>query len=114
MAIVQMNVPLADVLIETGLGIHHMNTALAANNVGATSATVKFLFVASFQEGFDYKDHSHSAGGAFTFWFIGGAAAGWYRNTELHLYRNYAEYIRMEVEVNFELLPAVQAAPAGP
>jgi hypothetical protein len=107
MAIMQMNVPLADVLIETGIGIHYMNTYLAANNVGATSASVKFLFVASFQEGFVYDSHTHEAGGAFTFWFIGGAGAGWYRNTELHMYRNYAEYIRMEVEVNFELLPEV-------
>jgi len=107
MAIVQMHVPLADVLIETGLGIHAMNTALAANNVGATSASVKFLFVASFQEGFDYSVHNHAAGGAFTFWFIGGAAAGYYRNTELHIYRQYAEYIRMEVQVNFEILPTI-------
>lgn len=107
MAIKQMNVPLADVLIETGLGILAMNTALAANNVGATSANVKFLFVASFQDGFDYSVHSHSAGGAFTFWFIGGAGSGWYKNTELHLYRSYAEYIRMEVQVNFEILPEI-------
>jgi hypothetical protein len=107
MPIMQMNVPLADVLIETGIGIYAMNTALAPNNVGATSASVKIRFVASLQAGFDYQDHTHAAGGAFTFWFIGGAAAGWYRNTELHLYRRYAEYISIEVNVNFEMLPAV-------
>ena len=107
MSIVQMNVPLSDVLVETGRGIVAMNNALAPNNVGATSASVKFMFVASFQEGFDYSSHTHAAGGAFTFWFIGGAAAGWYRNTELHIYRKYAEYIRMEVEINFEMLPTV-------
>jgi hypothetical protein len=107
MAIKQMNVPLADVLIETGIGIVAMNNALAVNNVGATRATVKLLFVASLQDGFDYQSHTHSAGGAFTFWFIGGAGAGWYRNTELHIYRSYAEYIRIEVEVNFEVLPEI-------
>ena len=108
MAIKQMNVPLADVLIETGLGIHVMNNALSANNVGATSATVKFLFVASFAEGFDYVNHTNEKGCSFSFWFIGGGASGWSRSTELHMYRRYAEYIRMEVEVNFELLPAVE------
>ena len=107
MAIMQMNVPLADVLIETGIGIRYMNNALAANNVGATSASVKFMFVASFQEGFSYSEHNHDSGGSFTFWFIGGGASGWSKNTELHLYRKYAEYIRMEVEVNFEILPII-------
>jgi hypothetical protein len=107
MAIQELNVPLADVLIETGLGITAMNNALAVNNVGATSASVKLLFVASLQAGFDYTNHTHAAGGFFTFWLLGGAGAGFYRNTELHIYRQYAEYIRIEVQVNFEVLPTV-------
>ena len=107
MPIQQMNVPLADVLIETGIGIHAMNNALAPNNIGATSASVKIRFAASLQSGFDYSDHTHTAGGSFSFWLIGGAAAGWYRNTELHIYRRYAEHIYIEVNVNFEALPSV-------
>ena len=105
MALVQTNLPLADILIETAWGIKYMNAALEANNVGATSADVAVKFCASLQQGFDYQDHSHTAGGAFTFWFIGGAAAGWYRNTELHLYRRYAEYMSITVDVHFEVLP---------
>ena len=108
MALMQTNLPLADILIETGIGIYAMNKALETNNVGATSADVAIRFCASLQEGFDYKSHTHTAGGAFTFWFIGGAGAGWYRNTELHLYRNYSEYISISVNVHFEALPAVQ------
>jgi hypothetical protein len=108
MAIVQTNLPLADILIETGLGIRAMNNALAANNVGATSADVSINFVASLQEGFNYSDHTHAAGGAFTFWLIGGAGAGFYRNTELNIYRRYAEEITISVTVHFEVLPTVQ------
>jgi len=108
MAIVQTNLPLADILIETGIGIRAMNSALAANNVGATSADVAIKFCASLQQGFDYAQHNHAAGGAFTFWFIGGAGGGWYQNTELHLYRRYAEYMSITVNVHFEVLPTVQ------
>lgn len=108
MAIVQTNLPLADILIETGIGIKAMNEALETNNVGATSANVAIKFCASLQQGFDYASHTHTAGGAFTFWFIGGAATGWYRNTELHLYRRYAEYMAITVDIHFEVLPAVQ------
>jgi len=107
MAIVQTNLPLADILIETGIGIRAMNNALAVNNVGATNADVAITFCASLQEGFNYADHSHSAGGAFTFWFIGGAAAGWYRNTELEIYRKYTESICIRVSIHFEIIPTV-------
>jgi hypothetical protein len=107
MAIVQTHLPLADILIETGIGIHAMNSALAANHVGATNADVAIRFCASLREGFDYSQHNHSAGGVFTFWFIGGAGAGWYNNTELNIYRNYAEYISITVNVHFEVLPVV-------
>ncbi len=108
MAIVQTSMPLADILIETGIGISAMNNALATNNVGATSAEVAIKFCASLDTGFDYKSHNHSAGGAFTFWLIGGAAAGWYRNTELHLYRQYSESITISVNIHFEPLPDIQ------
>ncbi|MBA7485772.1 hypothetical protein ES707_21323 [subsurface metagenome] len=107
MALVQTNLPLADILIEAGIGIWTMNTVLADNNVGATSANVAIKFCASLQEGFNYSNHSGSAGASFSFWFIGGGASGWYQSTELHLYRRYAEYMSITVDVHFEVLPTV-------
>jgi hypothetical protein len=70
-------------------------------------ADVAISFVATLQEGFNYADHTHAAGEAFTFWFIGEAAAGFYRNTELNIYCQYAETISINVNIHFEVLPTV-------
>jgi hypothetical protein len=105
MAIKEQEIPLADVLIETGMGIVAMNDALAENGVGATQASVKINFMASLSRGFDYKRENHSGGGAFTFWLIGGAGVGSYTRTELHQYSNYHEEINIEIDITFEPLP---------
>lgn len=108
MPIVQMNVPLADVLIEAAYGFGYMNSQLRSAGVQSTRVEVGIKFVASLQEGFDYKSHTHTAGGIFSFWILGGAGAGWYTNTELHIYRQYAEYISMEIKAVFEAVPETQ------
>ena len=111
MPIVQMNVPLADVLIESAIGFGYMNNRLRSSGVQSTKVEVAIKFVASMQAGFDYESHTHTAGGAFSFWILGGAAAGWYTNTELHLYRHYAEYISMEIKATFEAVPQTTTPP---
>jgi hypothetical protein len=104
MAIVETNLPLADILIETGEGIVAMNNALAPNGVGATEASVELTFMASLQRGFDYSRTNHSGGAVFTFWLIGGAGAATYTRTELHIYNRYSENIRIRINVKFEPL----------
>ncbi len=104
MAIVETNLPLADILIETGEGIVAMNNALAPNGVGATEADVSIRFMASLQRGFEYSRANHSGGAVFTFWLIGGAGAASYTRTELHVYNRYSENIRMDIHVKFEPL----------
>ncbi len=105
MTIVQMNVPLADVLIEAAYGFGFMNDQLRSSGVQSTRVEVAIKFVASMQAGFDYTDHTKEKGGSFSFWILGGSAAGWYTNTELHIYRRYAEYISMEIKAVFEAVP---------
>jgi hypothetical protein len=107
MAIVETNLPLADILIETGFGIVAMNAALAPNGVGATHATVGIRFMASLQRGFDYSRTNHSGGAVFTFWLIGGAGAASYTRTDLHVYNQYSENIRIDISITFEPLPEV-------
>ena len=103
-----MNVPLADVLIEAARGFRYMNNALRPSGVQSTSVEVAIKFVASLQAGYDYREHTHEAGGFFSFWILGGAGAGWYSNTELHVYRRYAEYISMEIKAVFEAVPVTE------
>lgn len=107
MPIVQMNVPLADVLIEAAYGFGYMNSRLRPSGVQSTRVEVAIKFVASLQQGFNYSEHNHDAGGAFSFWLLGGAGAGWYSNTELHIYRQYAESISIEIRALFEAVPQV-------
>jgi len=106
--IVETNLPLADILIETGMGIVAMNDALEPNNVGATEANVKIVFMASLQRGFDYKRTNKKGGAAFTFWLIGGAGVATYTKTELHIYNKYSQNIRIEIDVKFETLANTQ------
>lgn len=105
MAIKELDIPLQDVLVETGEGIIAMNDALEPNGVGATQASVKINFMASLSRGHDYKRTNHSGGAAFTFWLIGGAGAASYTRTELHAYSKYHEQINIEVDITFEPLP---------
>jgi hypothetical protein len=105
--IVQTDLPLADILIETGYGIVAMNNALAANNVGATEANVKIVFMAGLSRGHTYDRTHVNAGAVFSFWLIGGAGAASYTKTELHLYNRYSENIRIEVDIKFEPLAEV-------
>jgi hypothetical protein len=107
MAIKQLDVPLADVLIETGLGIRAMNSALAPNNVGATSASVRIRFCATLSEGYDYASHTSEKGARFSFLFITGSGSGYSRSRDLHLYHRYTEQIFIEVNVEFQELPAI-------
>ena len=58
-------------------------------------------------QGYDYTKHTVKAGAAFTFWIFGGAGAGTYRSTNLHLYRRYSEHIYITVNIHFEVLPSV-------
>lgn len=108
MAIVETNLPLADILIETGEGIVAMNNALAPNGVGATDARVKIVFMASLQRGFNYSRTNHSGGAVFTFWLIGGAGAATYTRTELEIYNRYTENIRIEIDIRFQALANIQ------
>lgn len=108
MPIVQMDVPLADVLIEAAYGFKYMNDSLRPSGVQSTKVEVAIKFVASLKEGFDYEKHTHTAGGMFSFWLLGGAGAGWYTNTELHIYRQYAEHISIEIKALFEAVPQTQ------
>ena len=104
----ELDVPLADVLIETGIGVAYMNHYLGENNVGATSASVKIRFVASMTEGHDYTNHVRTSSGAkFRFLFFGGGGTKTQRSTSYHQYHRYAEHIFIEVNVNFEQLPDV-------
>ena len=107
MAIVETNLPLADILVETGEGIVAMNNALAPNGVGATEANVDLTFMASLQRGFDYSRTNKSGGASFTFWLIGGGGSTSYTRTELHLYSRYSETIRIRVGVKFEPLASI-------
>lgn len=114
MALVQMDVPLADVLIETGIGIRAMNYALGENNVGATSASVKIRFVASFVEGNSFSSHNYSSKGAkLRFLFFGGASTKHQRTTDYYSYRRLSEHIFIDVSVNFETLPDVDEGSGG-
>lgn len=108
MPIVELDIPLADVLIETGEGIVAMNNALAPNGVGATKAEVGINFMASLSRGFDYKRTNHSGGAVFTFWLIGGAGAASYTRTELHLYHRYTQSIKININITFEPLANIQ------
>lgn len=105
MAIQELDIPLQDVLVETGEGIIAMNNALEPNGVGATEASVSMNFMASLSRGHDYKRTDHSGGAAFTFWLLGGAGAGSYTRTELHAWNNYHENIRINIDITFEPLP---------
>lgn len=102
MAIVETDLPLADILIETGYGIAAMNKALAPNNVGATEANVEMTFMASLSRGFSYNRSHTDVGASFTFWLIGGGGSASYTRTELSLYSRYSESIRLRVGVKFE------------
>lgn len=105
MAIKEMEIPLQDVLVETGEGIVAMNDALAPNGVGATRASVRLNFMASLSRGHDYSRTNHSGGASFSFWLIGGAGAASYTRTELHAYSRYHERINIRIDVTFEPLP---------
>ena len=107
MSIVETNLPLADILVETGMGIVAMNAALEPNNVGATEADVSINFMASLQRGFNYSRTNKSGGAVFTFWLIGGAGAASYTKTELHLYSQYCQYINIRIGVKFRPLANV-------
>ncbi len=107
MPIVETDLPLADILIETGEGIVAMNDALAPNGVGATRATVAINFMASLSRGFDYSRQNHRGGAIFTFWLIGGAGAATYTRTDLHAYHSYSETINIKIDVTFEPRPSV-------
>lgn len=106
MTIKEMEIPLQDVLEETAWGIENMNRALERDdaNLSATEASVNMNFMASLSRGHNYTRESHSAGGAFTFWLIGGAGAGSYTKTELRTYYQYSERINIEIDVKFEPL----------
>lgn len=106
MAIEEMEIPLQDVLEETAYGIEQMNRSLEKDdaNLSATEASVAMNFMASLSRGHNYKRESHTAGGAFTFWLIGGAGAGNYTKTELNSYYKYSERINIEIDVTFEPL----------
>jgi len=108
MAIVELDIPLADVLTETGMGIVAMNDALAPNNVGATEADVSISFMASLSRGFDYSRVNHKGGAVFTFWLIGGAGAATYTKTELHIYYQYTQTINITINIKFRSLVNVQ------
>ncbi len=101
MAIVETDLPLADILIETGYGIVAMNNALAPNNVGATEATVDMTFMAGLSRGHTYNRANHTTGANFTFWLIGGGGVASYTRTELSLYSRYSENIRIRIAVKF-------------
>ena len=107
MAIVETNLPLADILIETAYGVVAMNSALAPNGIGATEADVSIRFMASLQRGHNYSRADHSAGASFTFWLIGGGGSASYSRTELHSYSRYMENIRMDIHVKFEPLASI-------
>ncbi|MEF8852727.1 MAG: hypothetical protein V5A28_09960 [Haloarculaceae archaeon] len=106
MTIKEMEIPLQDVLEETAWGIENMNTALEQDdaNLSATEASVNMKFMASLSRGHTYTRENHTAGGAFTFWLIGGAGGGSYTKTELRTYSNYSEQISIEIDVTFEPL----------
>lgn len=104
MAIVETDLPLADILIETAYGIVAMNSALGSNGVGATEADVSIRFMASLSRGHTYDATHTTKGATFSFWLIGGGASGSYSRTELHSYSRYMENIRMDIHVKFEPL----------
>jgi len=112
--IVQMQVPLADVLTETAAGIVEMNNALKSNRVGATEATVDLTFMASLSSGYEYRRENHFASGAaeFSFWVFTASTSGWgsYSSSAFQAYAHFAESIRLRVVIKFEQIPEITAA----